>query len=418
MASKKGSVTIQSVDFPPYVIQMLPDRHFLVAGGGGQAKCGIPNIIEVFELKKDEDADTCYASSVCRHTTTDAIMNGATAYDGKTHYLAAGVEDQCQIYHLKYKLVKPKPNTAVDADGNVAVRKRKGNATESDDNKATRNVVSFDITLDKSVQSDFAEDGGLQNVVKFSRDHTLVITGGADGYLRIWKRAGMKRIHEIEAHKQEIEDLDISPDGNRIVTISREKKACVWNTKNGTKFADLEWPQKTEAKYRFRTCRYGIIENKKENFNLYTVNIPVTQGQKNAQSFITIWNSKDFRVKKISGTGPEIVSSFAVSNDGIYLATGTLSGSVSVFISFSLSRLYHIKDAHSIFVTGLLFLPSTEEVRSLTGAQDFSLISVSADNCIKLNQMPPRASFSAIWLLIGFVIIIYAIFWLMAELGV
>ena len=38
-------VTVVHTDFPLYTIRMLGDRHFLVAGGGGQAKTGIANAI-------------------------------------------------------------------------------------------------------------------------------------------------------------------------------------------------------------------------------------------------------------------------------------------------------------------------------------------------------------------------------------
>ena len=32
-------------DFPLYAVQALGSNHFLVAGGGGQAKTGVPNAI-------------------------------------------------------------------------------------------------------------------------------------------------------------------------------------------------------------------------------------------------------------------------------------------------------------------------------------------------------------------------------------
>ena len=44
MAPKKGLVVGQT-DFPLYTVRVLGDRHFFVAGGGGQAKTGIPNAI-------------------------------------------------------------------------------------------------------------------------------------------------------------------------------------------------------------------------------------------------------------------------------------------------------------------------------------------------------------------------------------
>ena len=46
MAPKMGDV-LARFDFPLYTLQFIDDKHFLVAGGGGGAKTGIPNAVEV-----------------------------------------------------------------------------------------------------------------------------------------------------------------------------------------------------------------------------------------------------------------------------------------------------------------------------------------------------------------------------------
>lgn len=50
MAPERGKLIAKS-DFPLYVVKSLGERHFLVAGGGGQAKTGVSNtIVSVFAL--------------------------------------------------------------------------------------------------------------------------------------------------------------------------------------------------------------------------------------------------------------------------------------------------------------------------------------------------------------------------------
>ena len=44
MAPEKGKLIAKS-DFPMYIVKSLGERHFLVAGGGGQAKTGVSNAI-------------------------------------------------------------------------------------------------------------------------------------------------------------------------------------------------------------------------------------------------------------------------------------------------------------------------------------------------------------------------------------
>lgn len=61
------------------------------------------------------------------------------------------------------------------------------------------------------------------------------------------------------------------------------------------------------------------------------------------------------------------------------------------FVCFQ--RLYHVKETHSIFVTGLEFLPMSEATRAIVGSQDFSMLSVSADNTIKIHHMPERSRY-------------------------
>ena len=51
------------------------------------------------------------ASSLCRYDTgTQAVMNCATFYDGRHHYLATGQDDECHTYSLKYKVVTHEQN--------------------------------------------------------------------------------------------------------------------------------------------------------------------------------------------------------------------------------------------------------------------------------------------------------------------
>ena len=47
-------VTLATTDFPLYALSVVGDRHVLVAGGGGSAKTGVVNAIDIFELKRDE----------------------------------------------------------------------------------------------------------------------------------------------------------------------------------------------------------------------------------------------------------------------------------------------------------------------------------------------------------------------------
>lgn len=55
-------------------------------------------------------------------------------------------------------------------------------------------------------------------------------------------------------------------------------------------------------------------------------------------------------------------------------------------------KLYYVKEVHSIFVTGLDFMPVSEGTQAVTGNQDFTLLSISADNTVRVHQEPTRGN--------------------------
>ena len=84
----------------------------------------------------------------------------------------------------------------------------------------------------------------------------MLATGGSDGFLRLWTFPEMSRTHEIEAHEKEIDDLDFSPDGSRIVTISKDRRAFVWDVAKGRKHAEMGWDAPKGVKYLFKRIRW------------------------------------------------------------------------------------------------------------------------------------------------------------------
>ncbi|XP_071146347.1 guanine nucleotide-exchange factor SEC12-like [Mytilus edulis] len=406
-ANGKGGLLARS-DFPLYTVNALDERHFIVAGGGGAAKTGVVNAIEVYEVRQTDNK--LIASSIGRHDTgTKAVMNGCCHYDGRKHILAAGLDEKCHTYSLKYKVVSPKKNSGKTDD---TVRKRKSNdGTEENGTKQ----INFDIEELDSFETDFNKDGSFQKTVQFSMDQKFLATGGADGFLRVWKYPELSKIFEVHAHKGDIDDVAISPANDKIVTVSRDHCACVWNAKEGSKDCELKWPLSDQ--YRHRACKYGLIEGSKEHYNLYTISIPVKRSQNPAPCYLAMWDSKKFTVKRMVSTGIEVLSALAISDDGTYAAVGTISGSVAVFISFSLQKLYSVSEAHNIFVTGLDFLPSSKATEAVTGDKDFTLLSISADNTIRVHQVAKRGSYSIVLLLIGLVVIVVLLFIFMAEMG-
>lgn len=89
----------------------------------------------------------------------------------------------------------------------------------------------FETNEYKEVAAFKAHEGGA-NSLCFLPDGNL-ITGGKDAYLRTWNHAqGFAMISEIPAHNYAIYDIVLSPDGECLATVSRDKTVKLWETAN------------------------------------------------------------------------------------------------------------------------------------------------------------------------------------------
>lgn len=55
---------------------------------------------------------------------------------------------------------------------------------------------------------------------------------------------------------------------------------------------------------------------------------------------------------------------------------------------FLLQRLKRVEKAHSTFITGLEFLPTSEETEVIRGFSDVSAVSISVDNQVCIHHVP------------------------------
>lgn len=448
MVAKRRGQLLARVNFPMYTVHILTERHFLVAGGGGQAKTGIPNVIEVYELINN--GSTCRAESVTHYETGSlAIMNSVVFFNGKHHVLAAGMEGTCQIYQMKYKILDAEKDEEEQESKTSALRRRRTNSINSDneseingnkennanDPKSPKSEkkrkrsdsafdflptrIGFDIKPIQSFQTDFnKKDEPFQKLVRFNSEKKLMVTAGADGHIRIWKYPELTLKNEIEAHEDEVDDIDITCLGNELVSISRDGHGYVWDVETGKKTHDLcyELPNNNE-KYLFRGSRFGIVEGKTNDLRLFTILNPLVRKKHSGPSYLLKWNTKTYNVEKIVKTGTDMLSAIAVSDDGRFIGLGTLTGTVEIYIAFSLQRLYHAEKAHNIFVTGLEFLKSCEESSRITGGQDTSLISISVDNHINIHHIPKQATMGLFGIIIMCVSVVIFVYILMDYLN-
>ncbi len=176
-----------------------------------------------------------------------------------------------------------------------------------------------------------------QKVCRLSPNNAYLATGGDDGVLRVWSFPDLYRTHEIEAHEKEIDDLDFSPDGARLATISKDRRCLVWDVKKGKKHAEMGWDPPKGVKYLFKRVRFARVEGDAKKYKCFTISNPV--GASKPPSYLQRWDGKTFLIEKAvsSPEGGGSLSALAVSDCGTFVATGSMfDGTVEIFIAFSL----------------------------------------------------------------------------------
>ncbi|KAG8228405.1 hypothetical protein J437_LFUL003878 [Ladona fulva] len=432
-SSRRERELLARVNFPLYTLQMLTNRHILVAGGGGSSKTGVANGFEIFELS--HDGKRYVVEEVIRHETgLNAVMNCDTAVGyikssrGQKILLAAGQEGNCQLYSVSVDMetsgevmnngdVQPKKDglrkrrtSEKHEDVNGHGPKSAGSKTEGSKVEEVQSSgsscsrVSFDIKPQVCIQTDFSKVEPLQRVVRLGHCQQLMATGGTDGHVRLWKfpsQEDSELIHkptlhiDLAAHSKEVDDLALSPDDNWLASISKDGLAIIWDTKTGKKLRKLTWAIPEGTKYLFKRCRGPC--------HLFTISNRVGwQGahglcKGGVGAYLHLWNPTPEGGEPIKGiTCGESLSALAVSDDGRFVSTGTMfSGSVDIFIAFSLQRVLHVKGAHSMFITGLEFVPTREEYGpAISTDTETAVISISVDNHVCIHSIATRSTVS------------------------
>uniref|UniRef100_UPI0037E83581 guanine nucleotide-exchange factor SEC12 isoform X2 n=1 Tax=Semicossyphus pulcher TaxID=241346 RepID=UPI0037E83581 len=390
--------------FPLYSIRVDPKTGLVItAGGGGASKTGIKNAVHFLELQLVGEHQYTATLLHSHDTDTRATMNVAVG-DG---VIAAGQDGTCSLMRFKRCSQKEDGKAAAKDGNNVQkgnARRRAGKGDRGGQDGAAASgdtkdeTVNISVTGLAEVQSDLNPQDPLQKVVRFSPDLSLLLTGGTDGHIRVWEFPSLKKKFDFKAHEGEIEDLDMSPGNKHLVTVGRDFACSVWS--GNQQAMGLKWfetmPHIAEKTYRYMACRFGKVEDQKDALRLYTVQIPHKRDRKPPPCYLTKWDGRSFLPMLTAACGFEVVSSLAVSDSGTFLGLGTVTGSVAIYISFSLQKLYYVQESHGIVVTDLAFLPEHSR-----GNNETAMLSVAVDSRCQVHAVANRRSFP-VWLVLFF----------------
>ncbi|XP_075057092.1 guanine nucleotide-exchange factor SEC12 [Mixophyes fleayi] len=384
--------------FPLYTVRFhREDGTVIIGGGGGASKTGIKNALHFLRLERI--SGQLSASLLYSHDTdTRATMNLAIAGD----LLAAGQDATCNILRYQHHPKEERIDGDISAktennDRGSRKRKPSRSTTETTTGGIKDETPEISLQTVEVVQTDYSADT-LQKAVCFSQDSSKLLTGGADGHIRVWEVPGMKKLFDFKAHEGEIEDIAVSP-ANKVVSVGQDFRCCVWETDQ--LLSELHWnenlPNIPDRMYRYRACRFGKGTDQRNSLRLYTVQIPHKRERRPPPCYLTKWDGLSCLPLLTEPCGNEVISCLAVSDCGTFLGLGSVTGSVAIYISFSLQKLYYVEEAHGIVVTDLTFFPDTKQGLTLQGDNEMAMLSVAVDSRCKLHVVPNRRTFP-VWL--------------------
>ncbi|KAH7725341.1 Protein SEC-12 [Aphelenchoides avenae] len=363
-ASKNNphSTVIGSCTIPAYCIKSVGSRHVLIGGGGGGAKTGVSNEIQLFLMNYDSTAangklkepaelraDQTHVIKTDRHSVMnmDVVSVSSSPSDGR-YLLATGEDEYCGIYLSNGFL----PNyVAEDASQKLML--------------PFQSVLRF--------KSDKSAKDSYQKCARFypAGDTVRLVTGGADGYARVWdissmlhpRNANQGPLFEMQAGSEVVNDVDVSPCGTFLVTLASE---CA-------------------------------------------------QGSTKPTARVKLWDANTGKLLEVLPAAPKLdkfvtISTLTISGDSEFIGIGTLEASIGIFEKNTLDCLYFAKETHSSFVTAVEFLPRRSRDVANVGRLSqnpasvadkagcflpgvcsdvrAALISLSVDNSIQVHRVP------------------------------
>eukprot|EP00920_Eleutheroschizon_duboscqi_P001339 GHVT01003004.1.p1 GENE.GHVT01003004.1~~GHVT01003004.1.p1 ORF type:complete len:353 (+),score=21.36 GHVT01003004.1:217-1275(+) len=326
------------LDYPIYAIGS--DGEFvLTSGGGGGKDYGIEDQLEQHKFNPDDSSLGPVTATAAAGGVVDSIV-----YSAHANLWAGCVRNKCILFRL-------------------------------DRETGPRFLHSFGIEA-----KDVPKPPRLV-VVRFSPSGELLITGGDDKQLRIWRlhvpnqprdsrsdeeelwknaEQPVELVANLSGHTGEVKDCYISPDSQLVATCASDDTFRIWDVKNGKLLHTQEKanPNSPTNKLTFRCCRFlrnppGTTSKSQRLLTLgcglrgpsYAIGWAVTVGADDSIK------CDELKTKWIDNTP---CCQLALSSDDHLFAVGFASGKCKVFDRGI--NLVNEHATHDLPVTGVCFL--------------------------------------------------------------
>ncbi|KAF9408811.1 hypothetical protein BGZ94_002183 [Podila epigama] len=303
---------------PLFCAGFTNDDNLILAGGGGAGHSGVKNKITIYKVDTTSKTLTQLVEKVL-NSVEDAPMSmsvhptessAAFGINSAQNKIEAGENENCRIFQYSNELI------------------------ESVHNKGT--LASKDPLH-------------YQRVTRFSKDGTILATGGTDGVIALLKYPSLTPVMAVTQFKgHEILDLDFSANGSHIAAVSAQN-LWIMSAESGKVLEVITNPVLNQKRpFQFRSCRFG-----RGPFAgiLYTI----VNGGASQKPFVCMWDATNWTRIRTLTVGQKPITACTISPDGKLIAFGSSDMSVRVCSSKSLQVLMTVSKIHSLPMTCLAF---------------------------------------------------------------
>jgi WD40 repeat protein len=242
---------------------------------------------------------------------------------------------------------------------------------------------------------------------RFSSDGHKIVSGSADGKIRIWDAVTGACVQTLEdTSRSLVMSVQISPDGQKIVSATSDDRICVWDAVTGEcaqtiekgcvhcEDVDVDWVQFSNDGYQIRSLDMDeirmwdavtgkCVQNHKlkwtsqRNYSVPRVQSISPDGQKivsvekwpqgRENGIIYIWDAVTGACMQTMKGHTRIVSSAWFSPDGHKIVSGSHDNSVRVWDAVT-GECLHTLEGHNSAVRSVQFSPAGDKI--LSGSQD------------------------------------------------